>query len=66
MQKISMYFVIFIIGPIRIGFEKTAYTVDESVGTFDVYVKVLDPANNVELPVSIDLTIDTMAGTAGK
>lgn len=58
--------VIFNIVPIHIGFEQTKYTVNESVGTVEVYVSVFDPPDEVILPLPIDLVIQTIPGTAGK
>ena len=51
---------------IIIGFENTTFTVDESVGTFDVYVHVTSPPMNVELFTYVDLVIQTMDRNASK
>ena len=51
---------------IIIGFENTAYTVEESVGTFDVYVVVTNPPVDVQLCCHVDLVIQTTALTASK
>ena len=46
-----------------IGFVLTNYTVDEAVGTLQVAVKVQDVVN---LPASINLTIQTSSKSASK
>ena len=51
---------------IIIGFEELSYTVTESVGTLQVYVSVISPPANAELPVSVDLVIQTIALNASK
>ena len=51
---------------VLIGFEQTEYPVNESDGSFDVYVKVFDPPDYKDLPMEIGLTIQTIAITAGK
>ena len=51
---------------IIIGFENTTFTVNESVGMFDVYVHVISPPTDVQLFASIDLVIQSIAGNASK
>ena len=51
---------------IIIGFENTTFTVDESVGMFDVYVSVSSPPLDLQLIASIDLVIQTIDGNASK
>ena len=51
---------------IRIGFEPTEYTIEESVGKVEVYVRVFEPPDEQFIPLTIDLTVQTIAGTAGK
>ena len=51
---------------IIVGFENNAFTVQESVGTFDVYVIVTRPPVDVQLYGSVDLVIQTTALTASK
>ena len=52
---------------VRIGFENTSYTVDESTRTQEVCVRVF-VADDIELPLENDLfvAVQTVAGTAGK
>ena len=51
---------------IVIGFEKTQYSVIESVGTQEVYVRVFSPPDDQPLPTSVDLVIRTVAGNASE
>ena len=53
---------------IRIGFENTSYTVDESVGSQEICVRIFVD-DNIELPVLGDglfVAVATVAGTAGE
>ena len=49
-----------------IGFEETNYTVNESVGTLEVYVSVISHPLGVELIAAIELGIQSVASTACK
>ena len=49
-----------------IGFEETEYTVDESNGAVEVYVRVFNPPDNQTLPATVDLVIQTVAGSASE
>ena len=51
--------------PIVIGFEETEYFVNESTQALEVYVRVFDPPDNVELPISVDVVIQSVADSAG-
>ena len=49
-----------------IGFENITYTVDESSGMLEVYVRVISPLEDVQLFASVDLVIQTTAVNASK
>ena len=49
-----------------IGFENTAFTVDEAVGMFDVYIHVISPPDNIQLFLTVDVVIQTIALNASK
>ena len=51
---------------IIIGFEETEYTVNESDGTVEVYVRVFNPPEGQTLPATVDLVIQTVAGSASE
>ena len=51
---------------IIIGFEVTKYTVSESVGTQEVFVRVFNPLDDQSLPASVDVFIQTVAGNASE
>ena len=51
---------------INIGFEKTEFTVVESVGMLEVYVSVTNPLANQKLLASIHLVIQTISINASK
>ena len=51
---------------IIIGFENITYTVDESIGMLEVYVRVISPPENVQLFASVDIVIQTTAVNASK
>ena len=49
-----------------IGFVDTSYTVNEGVGTLQIEVQVTSPPSDQPLPVSVDLVIQTVSGSASK
>ena len=51
---------------ITIGFADASYTVNESVGTFQVDVQVFNPTDDQPLPPSVYFVIQTVSGTASK
>ena len=51
---------------IIIGFENITYTVDESIGMLEVYVRVISPPENVQLFASVDIVIQTTAVNASE
>ncbi len=51
---------------IVIGFTNTSYTVDEGVGTLQVGIRVLNPPENLPLPGSVDLVVQTVSGSASR
>lgn len=52
--------------PIVIGFEETRYSVNESVGSVEVFVSVLMPRDGQMLVGGADVLIQTIAGSASK
>ena len=51
---------------IIIGFEETKCSVNESIGTQKVYVRVFNPPDNQPLLTHVDLVIQTVAGNASE
>lgn len=51
---------------ITIGFADASYTINESVGTFQVDVQVFNPTDDQPLSPLVDLVIQTVSGTASK
>ena len=51
---------------IVIGFATASYTVNESVGTFQVDVQIFNPADDQPLSAAISAVVQTIAGTASK
>ena len=51
---------------IVIGFADTSYTVNEAIGMLEVDVRVFNPPDGETLPVSIELVIQTVSGSASK
>ena len=51
---------------IIIGFENIIYTVDESIGMLEVYVRVISPPEDVQLFAAVDIVIQTTAVNASK
>ena len=50
---------------VRIGFEETAYTVNEEAGVQEVCVRVFEPNETMSLDAMITAVIATRVGTAG-
>ena len=46
-----------------IGFEETSYTVDESAGTLDVYVRVISLPSD---PINVNLVVQAVDESASK
>ena len=57
---------VLILCTVRIGFEETAYTVNEEVDFQKVCVRVFEPDQVVSLGTEISAVIATRVGTAGK
>ena len=51
---------------IIIGFTNTSYTVDEGIGTFQVEVQVFSPPDEQPLQTAIELSIQSVSGSASK
>ena len=56
----------FVLSVIIIGFENISYTVNESIGTLQVFVSVTSPPVGVEIFAVVNLFIQSVAGNAGK
>ena len=61
-QKVNCLFLVAVV----IGFEVTSHTISESIETLEVYVRVFNPPDDQPLVSSVDLVIQSVAGSASK
>ena len=65
-QSVSISKLIIFLTDVVVGFEELSYSVDESVGQFQVCVVVTKPPQSDVLNRTFSLSVSTSVGTAGK